>query len=269
MPSTAVTDWDTTAANNTDVGGTDIDEGCAPSGINNAIREIMAQVATAIANGDMVADGQVDGNKLATNAVSTTAKITDGIITTAKLAAALQKFLLPIGSVSPYAGTTEPTGWRFCRGQEMSRTTFSDLFAVIGTTYGAGDGSTTFNLPELRGRVVAGRDSMGGVSANRLTNQSGGLNGDVLGNSGGNETHTLTEAQLANHDHNNGVGNLDGDIFVYSTTTEDLPGNAIDNPQKATLTSTLQGITGTAGSGQAHNNVQPTFILNYMIFTGV
>jgi microcystin-dependent protein len=59
-----------------------------------------------------------------------------------------------------------------------------------------GDGSTTCNIPDCRGRVIAGKDDMGGTSANRLTNQSGGLNGDTLGAMGGSETHTLTEAQL-------------------------------------------------------------------------
>src|SRR5690606_30912733 len=86
-------------------------------------------------------------------------------------------------------------------GQAVSRTTYSALFAKLGTTYGVGDGSTTFNLPDLRGRVAAGRDDMGGTSANRLTNQSGGLDGDTLGASGGSETHTLTEAELASHTH--------------------------------------------------------------------
>ncbi|HWP27634.1 MAG TPA: phage tail protein [Xanthobacteraceae bacterium] len=92
--------------------------------------------------------------------------------------------LIPPGVVMPYAGTSEPSGWLFCYGQAVSRTTYAALFSAIGTTYGAGDGSTTFNLPDLRGRTVAGKDNMGGTSADRLTNQSGGLDGDVLGASG-------------------------------------------------------------------------------------
>lgn len=75
----------------------------------------------------------------------------------------------PIGSVIPFAGSSAPTGWLLCFGQNVSRSTYANLFAVIGTTYGVGDNSTTFGLPDLRGRTVAGTDNMGGTSANRLT----------------------------------------------------------------------------------------------------
>ena len=66
------------------------------------------------------------------------------------------------GEVVPFAGSTAPAGALFCYGQTVSRTTYAGLFAVIGTTYGVGDGSTTFNLPDLRGRVAAGKSDMGG-----------------------------------------------------------------------------------------------------------
>src|SRR5690606_13639822 len=99
-------------------------------------------------------------------------------------------FLVPTGAVVPFAGSTAPSGWLLCDGSAVSRTTYSDLFSAISTTYGAGDESTTFNVPDLRGRVVAGKDDMGGTSANRLTDQSGGLDGDTLGDTGGAETVT-------------------------------------------------------------------------------
>ena len=108
---------------------------------------------------------------------------------------------VPAGVVAPYAGTSAPSGYLLCYGQAVSRTTYSDLFSAIGTTYGTGDGSSTFNLPDLRGRAIAGQDDMGGSSANRLTGQTGGVNGDTLGGTGGGETHTLTTAQLASHTH--------------------------------------------------------------------
>lgn len=73
------------------------------------------------------------------------------------------------GTVLPFAGSTAPTGWLLCYGQAISRTTYANLFAVIGTTYGVGDGSTTFNLPDLRGRIAAGKDNMGGSAAGVLT----------------------------------------------------------------------------------------------------
>lgn len=159
---------------------------------------------------------------------------------------------VPSGAVMPYAGTSEPSGWLFAHGQAVSRTTYAALFTAIGTTYGTGDGSTTFNLPDLRGRVVAGQDDMGGVSANRLTNQSGGVDGDVLGATGGAETHTLITAELASHTHN-ATGNASS-----GSNNVRMDGNTTDNVSNA---------TSSTGSGSAHNNVQPTIILNYIIKT--
>ena len=100
-------------------------------------------------------------------------------------------FSLPAGLVLPFAGATAPDGFLLCYGQAVSRSTYADLFAAIGTTYGAGDGSTTFNLPDLRGRVAAGKDDMGGGAANRLTGGGSGIAGTTLGAAGGAETQTL------------------------------------------------------------------------------
>lgn len=160
---------------------------------------------------------------------------------------------VPSGVVLPYAGTTAPDGFLFCYGQAVSRSTYATLFAAVSTTYGAGDGSTTFNLPDLRGRAVAGKDNMGGTSANRLTNQSGGVNGDVLGDTGGAETHTLTVGQMPAHTHSMPTG-------VYAGAVD---GRATTGASTQLKTET----TGSAGSGNAHNNVQPTIILNYIIKT--
>jgi microcystin-dependent protein len=161
----------------------------------------------------------------------------------------------PTGSVMPYAGSSAPTGWLLCYGQAVSRITYAALFAVTGTTYGTGDGSTTFNVPDLRGRVVAGQDDMGGTSANRLTGTSGGVDGDVLGAAGGLETHTLTEAQMPAHDHEYLGGQIAaGSIQGRSVYADGTNQSSIDTTSK--------------GSSAAHNNVQPTFILNYIISTG-
>ncbi len=67
--------------------------------------------------------------------------------------------VMPVGCVIPFAGAAAPTGWLLCQGQAVSRTTYAQLFSVIGTTYGSGDGSTTFNLPDMRGRVAVGSDA--------------------------------------------------------------------------------------------------------------
>ena len=74
----------------------------------------------------------------------------------------------PTGCVFSFARSTAPSGWLLCYGQAVSRTTYAALFAVISTTYGVGDGSSTFNLPDLRGRSVAGKDDMGGSAASVL-----------------------------------------------------------------------------------------------------
>jgi len=162
---------------------------------------------------------------------------------------------LPTGAVLPFAGASAPSGHLLCFGQAISRSTYSGLFTAIGTVYGVGDGSTIFNIPDLRGRAVAGQDDMGGTSANRLTDQSGGVDGDVLGDTGGAETHTLTTAQLASHSHDvsptNSIVMGGGSSHGASGGSEGLRTLSLDN----------------TGGGGAHNNVQPTIILNYIIKT--
>lgn len=167
------------------------------------------------------------------------------------VAEALRTFT-PAGMVVPYAGTTAPDDWLLCYGQSLVRTDYPDLFDAIGTTYGAVDG-THFNVPDLRGRVIAGQDDMGGSSANRLTGATGGVDGDGLGNAGGAETHTLTAAQLAAHAHafSYGTGTAGSGTGNFSAMRADADTNSKD--------------TTSAGSGSAHNNVQPTLILNYII----
>lgn len=191
----------------------------------------------------------------------------------------------PIGAVLDYAGTAAPSGWLLCYGQAVSRTTYALLFAALGTTHGIGDGSTTFNVPDLRGRVVAGQDDMGGASANRLTSP---INGDTLGAAGGSESHTLIQAELPSHTH--GAGSLSAASggahthgYEVSTNGSDTPGLKADKvtqdttAQNATAstnsagahTHTISGASDATGSGGAHNNVQPTLILNKIIFAGV
>jgi microcystin-dependent protein len=145
----------------------------------------------------------------------------------------------PVGAVMAYAGSAAPSLWLLCYGQAVSRATYADLFTALSTTYGAGDGSTTFNLPDLRGRVPAGQDDMGGVSANRLTGVSGSVNGDTLGATGGEEAHVLATGEVPTHN---------------------LAAAGSGGSNK---------VTGYNSAGSAHNNVQPTIILNYIIYAGV
>jgi microcystin-dependent protein len=185
----------------------------------------------------------------------------------------------PPGIISDYAGTTAPAGWLLCYGQTVSRVTYSALFSAIGVTYGAGDGVVTFTLPDCRGRVAAGADNMGGASADRLTTP---INGDTLGAAGGSESHVLTEAQLASHQHNgashtHGMSHTHGyDKFALGQpgfTT--AAGSQVMGIVAATTTADSIGNTGgptaTAtdfrGSNSAHPNVQPTIIFNKIIKT--
>ena len=181
-------------------------------------------------------------------------------------------YIMPAGSVIPYAGTSAPTGFLLCDGSAVSRSTYAALFAVIGTTYGSGDGSSTFALPDLRGRIVAGKDDMGGSAASKLTNQSGGVDGDALGAKGGSETQALTEANLPAHTHTFS----DTDSHTVSIPRPFISGAANNSvnvdgsgvrSDSGTITVSISGTTSSTGSGSAHNNVQPTIILNYIIRT--
>jgi microcystin-dependent protein len=181
---------------------------------------------------------------------------------------------MPVGGVLPYAGASAPSGWLLCFGQAISRTTYSALFAAISTTYGPGDGSTTFNVPDMRGRVVAGQDDMGGTSANRLTSP---INGDTLGAAGGAESVTMARANLPND--------------TVTTTTNGTHNHPYIEPQSLGISAgsggtreTFQRNATLTTDGGSHNhtfalnggvtqtamaNVQPTLILNYIIFTDV
>jgi microcystin-dependent protein len=150
----------------------------------------------------------------------------------------------PAGVVLPYAGSSAPTGYLLCGGQAVDRTTYATLFAVTGTVYGVGDGTTTFNVPDLRGRVAAGLDNMNGSAASRITNAVSGINGTTLGASGGDQN-------LQSHSHSYTAPNANTD--TSGTGTMVTAGGS-------------GSTTGTTGSGSSQN-VQPTMMLNYIIKT--
>lgn len=160
----------------------------------------------------------------------------------------------PIGVIVPYGGASAPSKWLLCYGQNVSRTTYAGLFAILGTAFGAGDGSTTFGIPDMRGRVPAGKDNMGGGNTYRLWSQ---MSGSTLGASGGEEYHYLTAAEMPSHTHSTVAWGY-FNAYVYPQAI-----NAMQNYGGGYTT------TGAAGSGGSHNNLQPTLITNYIIYAGV
>ena len=184
---------------------------------------------------------------------------------------------VPIGAGMDYWGSTAPnSSFTFSDGSAISRTTYSTLFSLLGTTYGAGDGSTTFNLPDKRGRVSAGADA----SAGRLTGQS--MNFLTRGGTGGAETHTIFQGNLpsVNFAVSNGslsVSSTVSDIvrsqFGVTSSTSSTGGalgqlSSSSGIQTGTITSTgtVSGQTAASGgSGTPLVTVQPTILCNYII----
>jgi microcystin-dependent protein len=159
---------------------------------------------------------------------------------------------VPTGVVLDFVGATPPTGYLICQGQAVSRTTYSGLFSIIGTTWGAGNGSTTFNLPDFRRRVTVGS---GGTGTSTL--------GNNLANSGGAEVHTLTINEIPSHDHNLKANSLnDGNRGALQATGFE----PLIHENYKTYTNTRQQIDNTGGDSP-HNNIQPSVIVNKIIKT--
>jgi microcystin-dependent protein len=328
-------------------GGTDLINGATSYVLNqqyDTVEMVTDGVSAWYAYGGIL-DGSINTDKIANNAI-TSGKIADGAVTSAKLAAAVLNQLLPPASLLAYAGSAVPTGWLLCHGQAVSRATFATLYTALGgaaSSWGQGDGSTTFNVPDLRGRVIAGLDAMGGVSANRLlatrtisiasisqsgttvtvnTNTAhgldpggtfaiagagnaafngtwtvssvnrlgsestrasqqftftrstsasisavsggtitasilGGVDGSVLGAAGGASTHTLTEGQLAAHNHR---------VYYNRDSPSGGSGDTADHSHNPVSGSGPYSTT-TGGGDGPHNNVQPTVVTNYLIKT--
>jgi microcystin-dependent protein len=165
------------------------------------------------------------------------------------------------GMVFPFAGSSVPSAYLLCYGQAVSRTTYSRLFGVISTTYGPGNGTTTFNLPDYRGRVLAGKDDMGGSAAGRLTTAGSGVDGLTLGAVGGAQNVALTEAQGPIHAHDL---QTNGGIQIEMRFSNDS-GFVAGSGFAVALADATPTPTRQSGSGAAHNNTQPSIIQNYII----
>ena len=197
---------------------------------------------------------------------------------------------VPTGALFDFAAVTPPSGYLACDGSAVSRATYAALFAVIGTVWGAGDGSTTFNIPDYRGRVSAGYDASNATG--RLTDaETGGADASAIGNTGGEQAHVLVTAELACHTHTvNDSGHTHtvndsghqhpaetGQFYNTSGPTQiasgtGVPANGATDTGSATTgitnASATTGITNaTTGSSTAHNNVQPVGIALKIIKT--
>jgi microcystin-dependent protein len=183
----------------------------------------------------------------------------------------INPYTIPIGGLMPYLGATAPnSSFVLPFGQAISRTTYATLFALVGTTFGGGDGSTTFNVLDLRGRGIFGQDNMGGSAANRITVAGGNFDGTVLGGTGGAQNHTLTTAEMPVHAH--GVtdpGHIHSQDGKFNTVVGTSGGglNALANGSQIGITGSMAtGISiNNAGSGGAHTVLNPAMVLPYIL----
>jgi len=160
------------------------------------------------------------------------------------------RHVIPAGTITMFGGSSAPTGYLLCDGSAVSRTTYADLFTAIGTTYGTGDGSTTFNVPNVKGKVPVGRDSAD-------------TSFDTLGETGGAKEVTLTSAQSGVPAHSHPFTTVKS--AVMPTTTTDLPSGYNTN-NTGTGTAYTSNNTATNASS-SHTNLQPYIVFNYIIKT--
>jgi microcystin-dependent protein len=177
----------------------------------------------------------------------------------------LVKAITPVGTINLWTAESPPTNWLVCDGSAVSRETYSALFALVGTAFGIGDGSTTFNLPDLSNRVPVGI----GLSSSF----------DELGKKGGAETHTLTEGEMPNHRHT-GTTSTNGNHRHTGPFATSQIVKRIESPYDGfhgfsdgatTRWSDYAGDhnhsfnTSYVGGGGSHNNLQPYQVVNFIV----
>lgn len=189
-------------------------------------------------------------------------------------------YAVPIGGIMPYCGDTAPnSNFILPFGQALSRTTYAVFFALVGTRFGVGDGATTFNAPDLRGRVIAVIDNLGGAAANRLTSATMAPNGNTIGASGGAETETLTAAQVPTINSANVAQAIsvtsDNNLIDATGALQDFnpvtasgfraPNNTASLRQQTSRANNAIAVTSSNTGGQAHPNIQATLALGCIL----
>jgi microcystin-dependent protein len=200
---------------------------------------------------------------------------------------------LPSGSMQMYAGavtqtvsagvvtTTSPSGWLLANGNAVSRTTYSALFTAIGTTYGTGDGSTTFNLPDLRSRMPMGSGTGVGLNSSGTGVTSGtAMTARALGAWFGEETHLLTTSEMPSHNHTANTGSAGshshtpagsiGNVGLGTNNLSVAGGSQWGFTSTATITNTVanhQHPITAEGGGSRHSVVPPVLVMNFIIKT--
>lgn len=239
----SVSDYSLAPSSNTSISGINIGEGCPPANINDAIRQLMADVKEMR---DQVAQGMGDF-----------------------------RHMVPVGGAVRWYSDTIPADYAPPDGRALSRTSYAALFALWGTRYGAGDGSTTFNMPDERGRAAV-QAGAGPSLSNR-----------ALGWSGGAETHQLTVDQLPVHNHPVNITTSHSGEHQHRQGSEALyndfgggahvgnrnyPATSVNQSYRNQNTSidgghshSVSGNTDNRGAGQAHNNMQPSFAAHWII----
>lgn len=152
-------------------------------------------------------------------------------------------FIVPIASIQAFATETVPDGYLICDGSPVSRTEYADLFAALGTVWGEGDGTTTFNIPDLRGEFLRGFDDGRGVDDGRAFASS-------------------QSDAFAAHNHKNGLAEDATNLFVYGGSTDDLPGSATSSTDAESYPISYQGLTSTEGGVETRpRNVAVTYAI--------
>ena len=190
--------------------------------------------STLAVTGTTVVTGTLScGNSTVTGAATASGALSGTALTMG--AAASTATCLPAGTITWFAGSTLPAGYLECNGGTISRTTYAALFAAIGTTHGAGDGSTTFSVPTVTRRVIVGRGGAGTATLD-----------STLGSTGGAETHTLTSGEMAAHTHTTSKTGFAAQGGAGSTSVANAE---------------IGGTSGSTGGGGAHNNIQPSIVM--------